>query len=54
MNLLQQRKLALACARAELVKVGKNLPQLLQNLDSGNMKRNRLRCRAILVMCHRN
>ena len=33
MNLLQQRKLAFACARAELIKVGKNLPRLLQNLD---------------------
>ena len=33
MNLLQQRKLAFACARAELIKVGKNLPWLLQNLD---------------------
>ena len=34
MNLLQQRKLAFACARAELIKVGKNLPRLLQNLDT--------------------
>ena len=32
MNLLQQRKLAFACARAELIKVGKNVPRLLQNL----------------------
>ena len=34
MNLLQQRKLAFACARAELIKVGKNLPRLLHNLDN--------------------
>ena len=33
MKLLQQRKLAFACACAELIKVGKNLPWLLQNLD---------------------
>ena len=33
MNLLQQRKLAFACARAELIKVGQNLPRLLQHLD---------------------
>ena len=33
MNLLQQTKLAFACARAELIKFGKNLPRLLQNLD---------------------
>ena len=33
MKLLQQRKLAFACARAELIKVGKNLPRLLQNLN---------------------
>ncbi len=32
-NLLPQRKIAFACARAELIKVGKNLPRLLQNLD---------------------
>ena len=32
-NLLQQRKLAFGDARAELIKVGKNLPRLLQNLD---------------------
>ena len=32
-NLLQQRTLAFACARAELIKVGKSLPRLLQNLD---------------------
>ena len=34
MNLLQQRERAFACARAELIKVGKNLPRLLQNLDT--------------------
>ena len=34
MNLLQQRKLAFACALAELIKVGKNLPRLLQSLDT--------------------
>ena len=33
MNLLQQRKLACACARAELIKVGENLPRMRQNLD---------------------
>jgi hypothetical protein len=33
MNLLQQRKLAFACARAEFIKLGKNLPRLHQNLD---------------------
>ena len=33
MSLLQQRQLAFPCARAELIKVGKNLPRLLQNLD---------------------
>ena len=34
MNLLQQRKLAFACVSAELIKVGKHLPRLLQNLDT--------------------
>ena len=34
MNLLQQRKLAFDCARAKSIKVGKNLPRLLQNLDT--------------------
>ena len=33
MNLMQQMKLAFACARAELIKVGKNLPRLLHNFD---------------------
>ena len=33
MYLLQQRKHACACARAELIKSGKNLPRLLQNRD---------------------
>jgi len=33
MNLLQQQKLEFQSARAELVKVGKNLPRLLQCLD---------------------
>ena len=33
MNLLQQRKLAFDDARAELIKVGKKLPRLLQNVD---------------------
>ena len=34
MNLLKQRKLAFACARVESIKVGKNLPRLLQNLET--------------------
>ena len=33
MHLLQQMKLAFGDARVELIKVGKNLPRLLQNLD---------------------
>ena len=33
MNLLQQRKLVFACAFAELIKVGENLPRFLHNLD---------------------
>ena len=33
MNLLQHRKVVFACARGDLIKVGKNLPRLLQNLD---------------------
>ena len=33
MNLLQQRKLAFGDTRAKLIKVGKNLPRLPQNLD---------------------
>jgi hypothetical protein len=37
-NLLQQRKLAFACARAQLIKVGKNLPRLLQNLENWEHK----------------
>ena len=34
MNLLQQRKLAFGDSRGEFIKVGKNLPRLLQNLDT--------------------
>ena len=33
MNLLQRRKRACGDARVELIKVGKNLPRLLQNLE---------------------
>jgi len=33
MNLLQQRKLVFASARAEFIKVGENLPRLLQHLE---------------------
>ena len=33
MNLLQQKKFVLGNARAELIKVGKNLPRLFQNFD---------------------
>ena len=39
MNLLQQRKIAFGDARAELIKVGKNLPRLLQNLDKMGTRR---------------
>ena len=53
-NFLQRRKLAFACASAEVVKVGKIVRRLLHNLETWEHEEEHALVQGHMVSCHRN